>query len=109
MAAVANVHLKPAVERGPDDVMNFALPIDEATGMARERMGQDVAGAQLWYHPLQDCIGVLAIGAALGQAPQRAEVHVKGKLGAPADLRRHLQNLDAPARKAADLGMALDA
>ena len=72
-------------------------------------MGQNVAGPQFRDHPFQDRIGVLAVGAALRQAPQRAEMHIKGKVSAAADLGRHFQNFYAPAREAADLGVALDA
>ena len=36
-------------------------------------------------------------------------MNVKRQVGAAADLSRHFQNLDAPAREAADLGVALDA
>ena len=36
-------------------------------------------------------------------------MHIKRKVGAAADLRRHLQNFYAPAREAADLGVTLDA
>ena len=72
-------------------------------------MGQNIAGPQFRNHPLQNRVGVFAIGAALGQAPERAEMHIKRQIGAAADLGRHFQNLDAPAREAADLGVAFDA
>ena len=66
-------------------------------------------GAQLRDHALENGVGVLAIGAAFGKPPERAEVHIERKVGAAADLGGHFQNLDAPAREAADLGVALDA
>ena len=55
--------------------------------------------------PFENRVGVLAIGSALGQAPQLTEVNVEREIGLAADFRGHLQHLDAPARKAADLGV----
>ena len=46
VAAMADIDPQPAVKRCLDHRMNFALAIDEAAGMPRERMGQDVAGAE---------------------------------------------------------------
>ena len=89
--------------------MNLALPVDEAAGMARERMRENVARPQFRDHALQDGVGILAVGAALRQAPELAEMDVERQVGLASDLGRHLQHLDAPARKAADLGVALDA
>ena len=109
MTAVADIDLQPGIDRGADDAVNLALTIDEAAGMARERMRQNIAGPQLRDHAFQDRVGIFAVGTALGQAPQRAEMDVKRQVGAAADLGRHFQNLDAPAREAADLGVALDA
>ena len=60
-------------------------------------------------HPLQNRIDIFAVGAALRQAPQLPEMHIDRQVGVAADLGRHLDDADAPARKAADLGMRLDA
>ena len=89
--------------------MDLALAVDEAARMTRERMRQDVAGAQLGNDAIQDGVGVLAVRAALRQTPELAEVNVKRQVGLAADLGRHLQNLDAPAREATDLRVSLDA
>ena len=108
MAAVTDVDLEAPIERGLDNAVHLALAIDEAAGVARERMSENVAGLQQRDHPLDDRVGVLAIGARLRQAPELAEMHVDGQLGLLADLRRHLDDANAPAREAADLGMRLD-
>ena len=109
MAAVADVDPQSAIERRLDQGMDFALAIDEAAGMPRERMGQNIAGAQQRNHPLEYCIDVLTIGAALGQAPQLPKVYIDRKIGAARDLGGHFDYADTPACKAADFGMRLDA
>src|SRR6516164_11590123 len=81
--------------------MDFALAIDEAAGMPRERMGQNIAGAQQRNHPLEYRIDILTIGAALGQAPQLPKVHIDRKIGAARDLGGHFDYADTPACKAA--------
>ena len=72
-------------------------------------MGQNIAGTKQRDHPRQDRVDVFTVGAALGQAPQLSEMHIDRKLRATPDLGRHLDDADTPARKAADLGMRLDA
>ncbi len=109
VAAVADVDLETAIEGGADHLVDIAVAVDEAARMAGEGMRQDIARLQQRDHARQDGVGVLAIGAALGQAPQLAEMHIDRKLGLAPDLGGELDHLDAPAREAADLGMALDA
>ncbi len=72
-------------------------------------MRENVARPQLRDHALDDGVGILAVGAAFRQTPELTEMHVERQVGLTADLRRHLQHFDAPAREAADLGMSLDA
>ena len=59
--------------------------------------------------PLQDGVGVLPVRTRVGQAPERTEVYVERQVRLAADLGRHLQDADAPAGEAANLGVALDA
>ena len=106
---MADVHLQAAIERRLDHLVHLALAVDEAAGVARERMREDVARPEFRDHALEDRVCVLAIRAAPRQAPELAEVDIDRQVGLAADLRRQLQHLDAPAREAADLGMALDA
>jgi hypothetical protein len=75
-----------------DQGVDFALAINEAAGMPRERMGQNIAGAQQRNHPLEYCIDVLTIGAALGQAPQLPKVHIDRKIGAACDRGGHFRS-----------------
>ena len=109
MAAVTDVDLQAAIERGLNHGMHFALAVDEAAGMARERMRQHVALAQQGDHALQDRIDVFAVGAAFGQAPELTEMHIDRQIGAASDLGRHFDDANAPARETTDLRMGLDA
>ena len=70
VAAVADIDLEPAVERGLDHLVHLAFAVDEAAGMARERMRQNIAGPQLWDHALEDRVGILAVGAAPAAGPR---------------------------------------
>jgi hypothetical protein len=88
MAAVADVDLQPAVERGLDDLVHLALAVDEAAWMARERMRQDIARPQLGDDALQNRIGVFAVRSALGQAPELAEVDIERQVGLASRSRR---------------------
>src|ERR1700722_4189403 len=108
MAAVSDIDLEPAVHRRADDRMDLALAVDKAAGMAREGMREDVAGAQQRDDALQNRIDILALRARFGQVPKLAEMNVDRQIRRAPDLRRKLDDLDAPAGKAADLGMALD-
>ncbi len=109
VAAVTDVDLEAAVQRGADHFMDLALPVDEAAGVSREGMSQNIARLQFRDHPIENGVGVFTVGPALGESPELAEMDVDRKLGLAADLRGHLQDLDAPARKATDLGVSLDA
>ena len=72
--------LEPRGKQCLDQGVDFALAINEAAGMPRERMG------------LEYCIDVLTIGAALGQAPQLPKVHIDRKIGAACDLGGHFRS-----------------
>ena len=82
--------------------------VDEAAGMARERMREDIAWPQDLEHVGQDGIGIVG-GLVLGQRPELAEMDVERQVERLADLGGTPHRLVAPAREAADLGMALDA
>src|SRR5271170_1500347 len=75
MAAMADVDPESAVERSADHAVNFAPPINEAARMTRKRVSQNIAGTKHRDDLLHDRVGVLAVGAALGQSPERAEMH----------------------------------
>ena len=109
MAAVTDVDLQAAIERRLNHGMHFTLAVDEASGMARERMRQHVALSQQRDHALQDRIDVFAVGAAFRQAPELTEVHIDRQVCAASDLGRHFDDANAPAREATDLRMGLDA
>jgi len=68
MASMSDVDTHIAIERCLDHGMDLALPVDEAAGMPRERMCQDIALAQQRDHALEDRIDVLAVVAAFRQA-----------------------------------------
>ncbi len=72
-------------------------------------MRQHVAWPQQRNHAGQNRVDILAIGAALRQAPELTEMHVDRQVGASSDLGGHFDDANAPAREAADLGMRLDA
>src|ERR1700742_2909220 len=109
MAAMADVDLQSLVERSLDHRVHLALAIDETAGVARERMGKDIAVAQQRDHALQDGVDVLTVGAAFRQAPELAEMHIDRQIGTTADLGRHFDDANTPAGEAADFGMRLDA
>ena len=69
MAAVADIDLQSPIERRVDDAMDLALPVDEAAGVAGEGVREHVAGFQERNDALENRVCVLAIGAAVGQAP----------------------------------------
>src|SRR6202021_3418242 len=85
MTAMADIDLQPLVEGGLDDGMHLALAVDEATGVTRERMGENVAGAQQRNPALEDGIDVLAVGAAGRQSPELTEMNINRQIGAAAD------------------------
>ena len=95
--------------RARDYGMHFALAINKAAGMARKRMRQHVPFAQQRDHAFQDRIDVFAVGAALGQTPELAEMHIDRQVRTASDLGRHFDDANAPARETADLRMRLDA
>ena len=88
--------------------MELAVLVDEAAGMAREGMGQDIARPQDLQHVGQDRVGIVGM-LVVGQRPELAEMDVERQVERAADLRRAPHRLVAPAREAADLGMALHA
>src|SRR5258706_16332043 len=89
--------------------MNLPLPVDEASGMARERVGDDVAGLEERHDLLEDRVGIDAVRAGLRESPQLAEVDIERQVRALRDLRRLAQDLGSPAREPAALGGALEA
>ena len=99
MAAVTDVDLQAAIERGLDHRMHLALAIDEAAGMARERMRQHVALAQQRDHALQNRIDVLAVGAAFRQAPELAEMHIDRQIGAACRSRPPFRSRECPSAR----------
>src|SRR5215813_9745195 len=109
MTAVADIDPQPARECGPNHRMNLALAVDEPAGVARERMSQDVAGAEQGQHTLQNGVDVLAVAATLRKAPKLAKMHIHRQIRTAPNLGSHLNDADSPAREAADLGMRLDA
>src|SRR4051794_23930837 len=109
MAAMPDIDLQTPIQRRLDHRVDFAFAIDEASGMARERMRQYVTFPQQRDDPRQDSIYILPIGAAFGQAPELTEMEVDRQIGAASDFGRHLDNANAPAREPANFGMRLDA
>ena len=107
--AVADVGLEAHGERLLDDRVQLALAVDEAAGMARERVRDDVAGFQQRHHLLEDGVGIHAVRARLRQRPELAEVDVERQVGTPGDFRRQADHLDAPARETAQLRVRLEA
>ena len=106
--AVADVGLEATRQRLAHHRMQLAATIDEAAGMAREGMGEDVARPQDVEHLRQDGVGVVGL-LVLRQRPELAEVDVERQVERAGDLRRAAHGLVAPARETADLGMALHA
>jgi hypothetical protein len=109
MTAVADIDPQPAIECGLNHRVNIALAIDEPAGVARERMSKDVTGAEQGKHTLQNGVDVLAVGAALRKAPKLTKMNIDRQIRTAPNLGSHLNDADAPAREAANLGMRLDA
>ena len=82
---MADIDLEAAVERGADHVVDVAVAVDEAARMAGERVGENVARPQQRDDAGNDGVGVLAIGAALRQPPELAEMNIDRQPGPAPD------------------------
>src|SRR5262245_18685074 len=78
-----------------------------APGLLRERMREDVAGVEERQRVVDDGVGIDRRPGLF--PPEPAEVHVDRHLGRARRFLPQAQRLDAPARVAADLCVALDA
>src|SRR5215468_4970539 len=107
VAAMPDIDLKPHVDGSLDDRVHLAVLVDEAAGMPRERVGEDIAGAQQADRALDDGVGIHPVCALRRQRPQLTEMNIDRQIGFTADLARHLHDCRTPAGKAADLGMRL--
>ncbi len=109
VGAVAHVDPEAAGHRLPDDGVHAAAPVHEAAGMARERVGQDVAGSEDLDHAGEDRVRIRVPAAGLGKRPELPEVDVEREIGLARDLRAQAKHRETPPGHPADLGVGLDA
>src|SRR5262249_17898117 len=107
VAAVPDIDLEPHIDCGLDDWVHFTILVDETARMPRERMGEDVAGAQQAYCALDYGVGIHPVCSLRRQCPQLTKMNVYRQIGFAADLACHLHDRRPPARKATNLGMCL--
>ena len=107
--AVAHVDAEAARKRLADDGVHVSRAVDEAAGMASEWMREDVPRTEDLDHAREDRVRIRVARPRLGERPELAEVDVEREVGLAGDLGAEAQDVEPPARHAADLGVGLDA
>src|SRR5262249_24437387 len=107
MPAAADVDARPELHRLEDERVNLAVRRDEGAGVLGERMRDDVARIEQWNHIAQHRVRIDPRAGLVG--PELSQVDVDRHPSFPRRLLAEPKRLDAPARVASDLGVALDA
>src|SRR5262245_4244130 len=107
MTAAVDVDARAELHRLEDQRVHLAVGRDEGARMLGERMRDDVAGIEQRNHIAEHAVGIDPRAGLVG--PELAQVNVDWHPRFPRRLLAEAKRLDAPARVATDLRVALDA